>query len=137
MSTTATFEPGASCLLSASLRGNAAFSAVSGIVLIAAAAPLAALMGIAAPAVLPPVGVILVIFAGGLWWSARRPVVKRTEAKIAVFLDLAWVALSAGLLAAVPWLLTPAGRWIVAAVAVCVAGFAILQALGLRALDRG
>ena len=54
MSTTATFEPGASCLLSASLRGNAAFSAVSGIVLIAAAAPLAALMGIAAPAVLPP-----------------------------------------------------------------------------------
>ena len=136
MSTTATFDAEASCLLRASLRGNAVFSAVSGIVLIAGAAPLGTLLGVGAPAVLTTVGVILVVYAGGLWWNARRPEVNRAEARIAVALDVAWVVLSAALLIFAPSLLTPAGRWIVAAVAVCVAGFAILQSFGLRALDR-
>ncbi len=137
MSTSTTFEAETSCLLRTSLRANAAFSAISGAVMIAAAGPLAALMGIAVSAVVPPVGVILVLYAGGLWWSARRPQVNPTEARIAVSMDLAWVVLSAALLLLAPSLLTPAGRWIVAAVAVCAAAFAILQALGLRALDRG
>lgn len=137
MSTSTTFEAEASCLLRTALRGNAAFSALSGAVLIAAAGPLAALMGIAVSAILPPIGVILALYAGGLWWSARRPQVSRTEARIAVAMDVAWVVLSAALLLLAPLLLTPAGRWIVAAVAVCVAAFAVLQALGLRALDRG
>ena len=117
-------------------RGNAVFSAVSGIVLIAGAAPLGTLLGVGAPAVLPAVGVVLVLYAGGLWWNARRPKVDRAEASIAVALDVAWIVLSAALLIFAPSLLMPAGRWLVAAVAVCVAGFAIVQALGLRALDR-
>ena len=120
----------------ARFRGNAVFSAVSGIVLIAGAAPLGTLLGVGAPAVLPAVGVVLVLYAGGLWWNARRPKVDRAEASIAVALDVAWIVLSAALLIFAPSLLMPAGRWLVAAVAVCVAGFAIVQALGLRALDR-
>ena len=112
-------------------RGNAVFSAVSGIVLIAGAAPLGTLLGVGAPAVLPAVGVVLVLYAGGLWWNARRPKVDRAEASIAVALDVAWIVLSAALLIFAPSLLMPAGRWLVAA-----AGFAIVQALGLRALDR-
>ena len=106
MSTTATLDTEASCMLRASLRGNAVFSAVSGIVLIAGAAPLGTLLGVGAPAVLLTVGVILVLYAGGLWWNARRPEVNRAEARIAVALDVAWVVLSAALLIFAPSLLT-------------------------------
>ena len=137
MTTTATIEGETSRLLRASLRGNAAFSALSGIVMIAAAAPLGALMGIAAPYLLPAAGAVLILYSGTLWWNARRPEVSRAEARIAAALDVAWVVLSAVLLLVAPSLLAPAGRWLVAAVALCVAAFAVLQVLGLRALARG
>ncbi len=118
MSTTATFDADASCLLRTSLRANAAFSAASGAALIAAAGPLATLMGISATLALPVVGVILVLYAGTLWWSARRPTLNRGEARIAISMDVAWVVASAALLLIAPGLLAPAGRWIVAVVAV-------------------
>ena len=136
MSTAGTLAADGSHLLRLSMRISAAFSGISGVALIAAGAPLAALMGIAAAAALPPIGTILLVYAGGLWWSARRPSVRRSEAKIAVSLDAAWIVLSVAYLLAAPSLLAPAGNWIVAAVAACVAALAILQALGLRALDR-
>ena len=136
MTTTMTIDAGASCLLRTSLYANAAFSGVSGAALVAAAAPLGRLMGVSVTMVLPIVGVMLVLYAGTLWWSARRPAMNRAEARVAIAMDIAWVVASAALLLIAPGLLAPAGRWIVALVALCVAGFAILQALGLRRLDR-
>lgn len=121
-------------LLRVSLLSNAVFSGLSGVCFIAAAGPLSSLIGLPFPAILTGIGVALLAFAAGLAWNARRPVVNRAEAWLAVLLDLAWVA-GSGVVIAVD-VLTTTGNWAVALVADVVLAFAILQFLGLRKLRR-
>lgn len=120
-------------LLVRALAANAGFSGLSGLVLVVAADPVSAWIGIeGATGWLRAVGVGLLLFAAGLVRLVRgrgRPCGRVVAATTA---DLGWVAGSAVLLIAFPGLLSPAGERAVAAVAVVVAVLACAQLLGLR-----
>lgn len=119
-----------SLLLRRALLGNALFSTVSGLSLLAAAGVLDAPLGVPAVA-LRVVGVALLPFALALWRSSRRKAVDRTEAWVAVWLDFGWVAGSAALVVGELWPLKSAGVVAVLTVATLVLGFAVLQTVGL------
>lgn len=119
-------------LLRQALRGNGIFSAVSGLALVAAAKPLATLMGLAWPMALTITGIALLPYAALLLWVTAQAEVDRKLARTAVILDALWVIGSVILLLS-NWLnLSVAGNWTVALLAEAVLTFAILQALGLR-----
>ena len=124
-----TAVPANSTMLRLALRGNAAFSTISGAITIVAAAPLADVLGVDYAWVLVILGAGLLFFAAALWSSAAQPVVNRARAKVAVGLDLGWVAAGAALIGL--GLLTAPGAAIVSAVAHVVLLFAVLQVFGL------
>lgn len=115
-------------LLRRALAANAIFSALSGAILLLASNRLEQLLGTSVSLV--PLGAMLLIYAAGLLWNARRENVSRMEAWIAVALDVAWVAGSAIVIFA--GVLSATGNWIVAIVADVVLLFAVLQLIGLR-----
>ena len=119
-------------LLRNALRANAAFSGLSGLVLIVDARPLASLTGISAVLAFYVVGAFLIGFAAELVWVAGQRPISRTLAMVAIVADVLWVAASAVVLATGVLSLTQAGMWIVAILADVVAIFAIAQYLGLR-----
>ena len=119
-------------LLVRALAANAGFSGLSGLVLVAAADPVAAWIGIEEVGWLRAVGVGLLLFAAGLVRLVRDEGRSRTGVLSVIAADAGWVVGSAVLLLAFPGLLSPAGEWAVAAVAVVVAGLACAQFLGLR-----
>lgn len=121
-----------STLLRAALMGNAAFSAVSGIALAAMPSTLSAILGFDQPPILASLGVGLVLFAVALFFVARQRPISRQFAWTAIMLDDAWVLASVALLMFAPTLFSPAGEWLIGAVAVVVAGFAVAQLLGVR-----
>jgi hypothetical protein len=119
-------------LLRQALRGNGIFSAVSGLVLIVAARPLATFTGLAWPLALTITGLVLLPYAAVLFWATSQPEIDSRLAKTAVFLDGLWV-MGSVLLLLTDWLnLSVAGNWTVALLAEAVLTFAILQAVGLR-----
>ena len=118
-------------LLRAALFGNAAFSTLSGLTMLAASGPLAAATGIPAPALFST-GIALLIFAVDLVLVARGTEANRLFVWAFIGADGLWVVGSAiGLVAAT--MLTPVGQSAVAAVATVVALFGWLQYRGLRA----
>jgi hypothetical protein len=117
------------------LRANATFSTVSGSVLAAGAPFLGPWLGIP-PLALAAVGLVLLPFAWLLFRNAARTPISQPEARLAVGADVAWVVGSAALLTCDPLGLSQAGRVAVVVVALCVAHFALLQALGLGRLRR-
>lgn len=120
-------------LLRRTLTANAGFSLLSAVVMIVAAGPLARLLGPAVPTwLVAAIGLAIVPFAVGVWWAARRTVLRRAEVMVIFAMDLAWVAVSAVLLLALPELLSVTGRWLVGLVALVVADFAVLEYLGMR-----
>lgn len=123
-------------LLRRSLQANAAFSAISGLLLVAAAQPIGRLIGFELPALYVALGLGLMGFALALFAIARRPVLRPMEARWASLLDLGWVVGSVGLLVLPDLAITLEGRWLIALVADTVALFALLQWLGLQRLTR-
>jgi hypothetical protein len=121
-------------LLRTSLRANAAFSAVCGVGMLAAAGPSSVFLGVPEPRLVSLVGASLLGFSGLLLFLASRPRVHLPSALGIVGLDLAWVIGSAWVLLAS--VLTVAGNWTVALVADVVLLFALLQYLGVRRLRR-
>jgi len=121
-----------SSLLRQALRSNGLFSALSGLVFLFGARPLAAFMGLPWPAVLMVVGLVTIIYAGLLFWMTTQPSVNRNFARMTVVLDASWVIASIAILLAGWPPLSVAGKWIIALLAEVVAVFAILQAAGLR-----
>ncbi len=65
-----------------------------------------------------------------LWFNARRPKIRITDAWVAVIMDVIWVVGSYALIFVVPF--SVGGKWVVALVAELVLAFAILQWLGIR-----
>lgn len=122
-------------LLRLALQGNAAFSTLCGLVLLSGAGALAAPLGVPALA-LRLVGLSLLPFALGLWANARRPLVRRGEAWLAVGLDLGWVVGTGALVGLELWPLTSMGRWSAIGVGEVVLSCALLQAWGLRRARR-
>src|SRR5262245_6459330 len=115
-----------------SLRLDGVATGLTGVILLVAAGPLSALLGIPAPGVALAVGGLLLAFGAALLWHASRPTLSRGEALLTVVLNVAWVAGSLVVLVAAP--LTLLGDVAVAAVAAAVLVFALLEAAGLRRL---
>lgn len=123
-----------SLLLRRVLQANSAFSVISGVTLVAAAAPISRLFGVGQPAILIGVGVLLLAFAVGLFLNSRREALNETEVVTAIAMDAAWVAGSIILIGL--GVLSTAGNWAVAILAAVVLLFAILQAIGFRRVRR-
>ncbi len=117
-------------LLRRTLAVNAATSIVLGLVAVAGAGPLGRLMG-AEPILLAVLGAGVLLFGLLVGRNARRPITDRREAVATIVLDTGWVAGSVAVLAA--GVLTTAGAWIVAIIALDTMLFAVLQAAGLGA----
>lgn len=121
-----------SSFLRRSLQIDGAASGLCGVLLLAGAGPLSSLMGLAGPGIARMVGALFVVYAAALLWNAARATVSRDGALAAVVLNAAWVAGSAVVILDGP--LTALGNLAVAAVAVAVLLFAILEAVGLARL---
>ena len=120
-------------LLRRALLGNAAFSASCGALITIFDARITGLMSNLEHH-LWPLGIMLLGFSASLVWFSTRPTVSSASVNTVIAADLAWVAGTVVLLAGWHGLLTPAGVWILAAVALLVFAFAELQWLGLRRL---
>jgi hypothetical protein len=118
-----------SSFLRRSLQIDGVASGLCGVLLLAGARPLSSLMGLAGPGIARMVGALFVAYAAALLWNAARARVSRGGALAAVVLNAAWVAGSAVVILDAS--LTALGNLAVAAVAVAVLLFAILEAVGL------
>lgn len=115
-----------------SLQLDGIASGLCGVLLLAAASPISALMGLADPSIARLLGAFLMIYAAALLYNAARATVSRREVVAAVVLNAGWVLGSALVILAGP--LTPAGNLAVAAVAAAVVLFAVLEVVGLTRL---
>ena len=115
-----------------SLQLDGIASGLSGVLLVAAAEPISALMGLAGPGIARVIGAGLVIYAAALLYNAARATVSRVEAVAAVVLNAVWVLGSALVILAGP--LTLVGNLGVAAVAAAVLLFTMLEVVGLTRL---
>jgi len=121
-----------SSFLRRSLQIDGVASGLCGVLLLAGAGPLSSLMGLAGPGIARTVGALFVVYAAALLWNGARATVSRGGALTGVVLNGAWVAGSAVVILDGP--LTALGNLAVAAVAVAVLLFAILEAVGLARL---
>jgi hypothetical protein len=117
-------------LLKKALNGNAAFSVVSGVVVLSLNDWLVKFLGLPDTVSLALLGMTLVVYAILLWLNARRSKIGIIEAWVAVIMDMAWVISSYVLIVVVP--ISVGGKWVVALVAELVLAFAVLQWLGIR-----
>ena len=104
---------------------NAAFSALSGLVLILGATFLSGLFGEAHPWIFRGIGIGLLLFAGDMLATCRSPRVSRAKALYFSYSDLGWVLGSIALLIAAP--LSAAAAAIVAGVALIVLVLGVAQ----------
>jgi len=121
-------------LLRNSLRGNAAFSTLSGLTFAVGASTLAPPIGLADPRILMSIGVGLLGFAGYLAFVASRPELPVPTALQIVWADLAWVLITIPLALTV---LNFTGILATLAIADVVLLFAILQYVGVRRIRNG
>ena len=115
-----------------SLQLDGVASALCGVLLLAAAGPMAPVMGLGGPGIARAVGALFVVFAVAVLWNAARATVSRGGALAAVVLNAAWVLGSAVVIVDGP--LTALGNAAVAAVAAAVLLFTVLEAVGLARL---
>ena len=121
-------------LLKKALTGNAVFSVISGVAILLANRWLVKFLGLPEKVSLAFLGLSLVVYAAILWFNARRPTIKVTNAWIAVIMDAVWVMGSYVLIFVVPF--SVGGKWVVALVAELVLAFAIVQWLGIRKIGK-
>jgi hypothetical protein len=125
-------NPDRTTFLRRSLQLDGIASGLCGVLLLAAAAPVSALMGLAGPGIARVVGALLMVYSAALLYNGARARVSRAEAMAAVVLNAGWVVGSAALILAGP--LTVLGNLAVAAVAAAVLLFAVLEVVGLARL---
>src|SRR5262245_367521 len=114
---------------------NALATAVSGVVFVLGAAPLAPVFGLPGPLPLAAFGVALVGFALYVWRVRREPI-DLGQARAVFVMDVAYVIASVGLIVAWPQALSMPGRIAVGLMADVVAVFALLEFVGLRRARR-
>src|SRR5260370_41928756 len=112
-------------LLRNSLIGNALFSVLAALVILACTGWLAQFLGLRDHIGLTVLALSLAGYAVILLLNARRPRIKISDAWMAVILDAIWVIGSYALIFIVPF--TFGGKWLIAAFAEIVFLFAILQ----------
>jgi hypothetical protein len=122
------------CFLRKALMGNALFSTFSGLTILFAPGWVLRILGLSKDVSLPILGLGLLVFAATLVINARRQQVKTSDAWIAVLMDVAWVLGSYVLIFIVPF--STEGKWVVGLVAELVLGFAVLQFVGIRRIQK-
>jgi hypothetical protein len=115
-----------------SLQLDGIASGLCGVLLVVAASPISAVIGLAEPGIARVVGALLVVYAAALLWNGERATVSRAEAVAAVVLNAGWVIGSAVVILAGP--LTLIGNLAMAALAAAVLLFAVLEVVGLTRL---
>jgi len=115
-----------------SLQLDGIASGLCGVLLVVAASPISAVIGLAEPGIARVVGALLMVYAAALLWNGERATVSRAEAVAAVVLNAGWVIGSAVVILAGP--LTLIGNLAVAALAAAVLLFAVLEVVGLTRL---
>ena len=118
-----------------SLQLDGVASGLCGVLLLAGAGPVSALIGLAEPGLARVVGALLVVYAAALLYNGARATISRAEAVAAVVLNAGWVGGSAAVILAGP--LTTIGNLAVAAVAAAVLLFAVLEVVGLARVGAG
>ncbi len=122
-------------LLRRALGGNGLFSLSSGLISLVWANPLALMLGVPSSFVLRAIGLVLMGYAGFLFWLAFRPTPQWRMALLASLLDGGWVV-GSGVLLLLPGMpLTEVGRWMIGGLALLVAGWGLLQVIGLTRLQ--
>ena len=122
------------CFLRKALLGNALFSTLSGLTILFAQGWVLRILGLSSSVNLLILGVGLIVFAVTLVINARKQQVKKSDAWIAVLMDLAWVVGSYVLIFLVPF--STKGKWVVGIVAELVLLFAVLQFVGIRRIQK-
>ena len=122
------------CFLRKALMGNALFSTLSGLTILFAQGWVLRILGLASNVNLLVLGLGLIVFAFTLVVNARRQQVKKSDAWIAVLMDVAWVLGSYILIFIVPF--STEGKWVVGVVAELVLLFAVLQFVGIRRIEK-
>lgn len=123
-----------SCFLRKALLGNALFSTLSGLTILFAQGWVLRILGLSSTVNLLILGVGLIVFAVTLVINARKQQVKKSDAWVAVLMDVAWVVGSYMLIFLVPFSLK--GKWVVGIVAELVLLFAVLQFVGIRRIQK-
>lgn len=119
MTATETREP-----LPIVMLADAVVSGTSGLALVVAAGPIGGWLDLS-PRLLMAVGALVVVHAGILWWTGRRPDLVRAGARYAVVANLAWVVAAVVILLA--RLLAPSAAIALGAISVVVGAFGITQ----------
>lgn len=122
------------CLLRRALMGNAFFSTLSGLTIVFAQGWVLRILGLSRRVNLLILGVGLIVFAVTLVINARKQQVKKSDAWIAVVMDLAWVVGSWVLMFVVPF--STEGKWVLGLIAEIVLLFAVLQFVGIRRIQK-
>jgi hypothetical protein len=122
------------CFLRKALLGNAFFSTLSGLTILFAQGWVLQILGLSSSVNLLILGVGLIVFAVTLVINARKQQVKKSDAWIAVLMDLAWVVGSYVFIFLAPF--SPKGKWVVGIVAELVLLFAMLQFVGIRRIQK-
>ena len=122
----------AAAFLRKSLRANATFSALSGLVFAIASGPVAVFLGNVPPSLVLLVGVQLLFFAGVLVWLSSRSEIPPSWAVSVVVADLLWVV--ATIIVVYAELFTRGGAALATALAAVVLVMALLQSIGVRRL---
>lgn len=109
------------------LRANAAFSILSGIVMVAGGATLGAWLG--KPASIAPDGAVLLVFAAVILWITRTEAVNLKAAGVVVVLDAVYVVDTARQILTAQ--VSPAGNWFYGVATLVVLGLAVMQLSGV------
>ena len=125
---------GSQGLLKRALIGNAMFPGLSGAAILLANRWLVKFLGLPDKVSLAILGVSLIVYATVLWFNARRPKIRITDAWVTVVMDAVWVLGSYTMILVIPFSL--AGKWVVALVAELVLAFAVWQWLGIRRIRK-
>lgn len=120
-------------LLRVALLGNAGFSIVSAAVAVFWKEVVMRWLGIAKDFGILFLGIGLMIFGVWLLINGVRTNIKLQDARIAVVMDLAWVAVSVPVVVFAPLALH--GKWVVTVIAAVVLSFAVTQWLGIRRIN--
>ena len=134
--TTSYFTIEKKSFLQRALLGNAAFSGISGLLLVFAAGPISQFLGLNNPYILTIIGIVLLLYVPFLVWLANQSPVPNWMAWLVIELDVLWVIGSLILIFTSLVPLTSGGKWAVAITADVVTIFAILQYIGLRRQQR-
>jgi hypothetical protein len=116
-----------------SLQLDGIASGLTGAVLLFGAGPVSALIGLSGPGIARAIGAFLAVYAAALLWNAGRARVSGGETLAIVLLNAGWVLASIAVIEL--GALTTLGNLAVAAVALAVVGFAVLEIVGLRRLQ--